>query len=132
MSRKMHFQLNREIKMHQKIDDDDDDEVFEPERNFSDVFSNFTYELSFLLYNVLIYCLRSQKRVKNAPFWNKQVISILNFYLDREIKMQLNLYFCLTREIKMPGNAILTKKTAKLKWLRNFHAAKFSCNKVVI
>ena len=42
MSRKMHFQLNREIKMHQKIDDDDDDEIFEPERNFSDVFSNIT------------------------------------------------------------------------------------------
>ena len=42
MSRKMHFQLNREIKMHQKIDDDDDDEIFEPEQNFSGIFSNFT------------------------------------------------------------------------------------------
>ena len=61
----MHFQLNCEIKMHQKIDD----EIFEPERNFFDVFSNFTYELSFLLYNVLIYCLRRQKRVKNASYF---------------------------------------------------------------
>ena len=59
MSRKMPFQLNREIKMHQKIDDDDDDEIFEPERNFSDVFLNFPYELSFPLYNGLIYCLRT-------------------------------------------------------------------------
>ena len=41
MSRKMHFQFNREIKMHQKFEDDDN-EIFEPERNFSDVFSNFT------------------------------------------------------------------------------------------
>ena len=116
MSQKMHFQLNREIKMHQNIDNDDnDDEIFEPERNFSDVFSNFPYELSFPLYNGLIYCLRSQKRVKNTSFWNKQVISIFIFYLDREIKMQLNLYFCLNRKIKMQRNAILTKKTAKLK-----------------
>ena len=61
------------------------------------------------------YCLRSQKRVKNTPFWNKQVISIFSFYLQREIKMQRNLYFCLDREIKMPRNVILTKKTAKLK-----------------
>ena len=44
MSRKMHFQLNREIKIHQNINDD---EIFELERNFSDVFSNFTCELSF-------------------------------------------------------------------------------------
>ena len=48
----MHFQLNREIKMHQKIDDDDDDEIFKPEQNVPDVFSNFTYELSFPLYSV--------------------------------------------------------------------------------
>ena len=31
--------------MHQKIDDDNDGEIFEPEQNFSDVFSNFTLEL---------------------------------------------------------------------------------------
>ena len=37
----MNFQLNREIKMHQKFDYDDHDEIFKPERNFSDVFSNF-------------------------------------------------------------------------------------------
>ena len=78
--------------MHQKIDDDDDDEIFEPERNFSDVFSNFTYELlikgntiEFPLYNFLIYCLRSQKRVKNKPFWNKQVIFVFIFLLGRRI-----------------------------------------------
>ena len=56
----MHFQLNREIKMHRKMSDedrevlgygsiepdedsdDDNDEIFEPGRNFADVFSNFT------------------------------------------------------------------------------------------
>ena len=45
ISGNMHFQFNREIKMHQEIDDDDDGEIFEPERNFPDVFSNFTLEL---------------------------------------------------------------------------------------
>ena len=69
--------------------------------------------IEFSLYNVLVYSLRKgQKRVKITPFWNKQVISIFIFYLDREIKMQLNLYFCLNREIKMLRNAILTKNTS--------------------
>ena len=64
MPRKMVFSVNREIKMHHKIRffcektrnlqwkisggpnvsdediDDEDNEVFEPERNFTDVFSN--------------------------------------------------------------------------------------------
>ena len=47
------------------------------------------------------------------------------FRLSREIKMPRNSYFCLDREIKMPQNEILTYKTAKLKWPRNFHAIKY-------
>ena len=40
-------QKTAKLKCTKKINNDDDDEIFEPERNFSDVFSNFTYELSF-------------------------------------------------------------------------------------
>ena len=41
---------------------------------------------------------------------------------DREIKMLWNSHFGFNREIKMSQNAIFGKKTAKLKWARNFHA----------
>ena len=44
--------------------------------------------------------------------------------------MQRKLYFCLSPEIKMPRNAIWTKKAVKLKWQQNFHDEKCSCNKV--
>ena len=44
--------------------------------------------------------------------------------------MPRNTEFCPDREIKMSGNVIFNKKNAKLKWLQNFHATKFSCNKV--
>ena len=50
-------------------------------------------------------------------FWRKKAYFHLSMFRNREIKM--------------PRNAIFGKKPAKLKWLRNFHAANFSCNKLV-
>ena len=129
---KWFFLFNREIKMHEKIRFFFDYvtkihkksrghwwwrwcEVFEPDRNFLDAFSWFNF---FLKENIV-------ENLTKTPYF------LFVIKKDRLIKMLWNLHFGFNREIKMSWNAIFGKKTAKLKWPRNFHAAKFSCNKVV-
>ena len=89
------------------LSDDEDDNIFELERNFSDVFDTFVNE----------YCIKKDKnefkflfRFHNFPKISKMfethVLEKFTFQHFREIKMSRNITFWSNREIKMLQNIV--------------------------
>ena len=97
--------------------DDEDDNMFEPERGFSGVFNSFVNQWCVKKYtNVFKLELRFHAFPEILEMLETDAHVKFNFQHPHETKMLQTIVFWSTREIKMPGNSKTTKKNpAKLK-----------------
>ena len=120
--------------------DDEDDNIFEPERRFSGVFNTFVNQ-SCVKKNKNLFKLafrfdafpetsalletRTHKKFYFQHYRKTKMLQVIVFWLNHEIKMLWDVLFRLNHEIKMPRNwFFFLKKT------QNYNAAKISCLEV--
>ena len=109
--------------------DDEDDDIFEPERRFSGVFNIFVnhwcmkkdknvFELAFRLHASLqtpkMFETRAYKKFNFQHYIETKMSQIIVFWSNHEIKMPRNVVFRLYHKMKIPRNSKIVKKTRQI------------------
>ena len=119
--------------------DDEDDNIFEPERSFSGVFNTFVSQCCVKenenLFNLAfrfdafpetsaLLETRAHKKFYFQHYCKTKMLQVIVFWSNHEIKMLWDVLFRLNHEIKMPRNWFFFKKKRKIIMPQKFLALK--------